>query len=104
LGQKAILSEQLRTILTQKGINTLDLASVNQDPITLSEDWISGRDLGISGNLASEWDHYCDNLNEAGVSLNEKEDTLIWTGGDSSGRLTVKNIYAALISTLSGHR
>jgi hypothetical protein len=77
----------------------LDLASVNQDPITLSEDWISGRDLGISGNLASEWEHYRDNLNEAGVSLNEKEDTLIWTGGDSSGKMSVKNIYATLIST-----
>jgi hypothetical protein len=37
-------------------------------------------------------------LNEAGVSLCEKEDTLIWTGGDSSGRMSVKNIYATLIS------
>jgi len=94
------MSTQLRSILIQKGIITLDLASVYQDPNTLSEVWINSRELGISGNLSLEWEHFCDNLNEAGVSLNENEDSLIWTRGDSSGRLSVKNLYAALISTL----
>jgi hypothetical protein len=61
------------------------MASVFQDPITYSEKWISAKDLGISGNLEAEWEQYCRDLNEAGISLCEKEDTLIWTGGDSSG-------------------
>jgi hypothetical protein len=94
----------MKTILTQKGIFTLNLASVYQDPITLSEKWISEKDLGISGNIESEWDQYCINLNEAGVSLSEKEDTLIWTGGDSSGRMTVKIFMQRLFLPLSGHR
>ena len=69
-----------------------------QDPITHSEKWISAKDLGISGDLETEWEQYCRDLNEAGVSLREKEDTLIWTGGDSTGRMLVKNIYSTLIS------
>jgi hypothetical protein len=33
-------------------------------------------DLGLSGSLATEWEHFCDNLNEVGVSLHEAEDSL----------------------------
>jgi len=76
----------------------LALASIFQDPITHSKKWISAKDLGISGDLEMEWEQYCRDLNEAGVSLREKEDTLIWTGGDSTGRMLVKNIYSTLIS------
>ena len=32
------------------------------------------------------------------MSLREKEDTLIWTGGDSTRRMSIKNIYSTLIS------
>jgi hypothetical protein len=69
----------LKIILSQKGIVSLDRASVFQDRITSSEKWISAKDLRISGNLEAEWDQYCRDLNEVGVSLSGKEDTLIWT-------------------------
>jgi hypothetical protein len=42
-----------------------------------------------------EWDAYCRELIGAGVQLQNQEDELIWTGGDRSGSLTVKNIYCA---------
>jgi hypothetical protein len=35
----------------------------------------------------------------AGVSLYETNDNLLWTGGNSTGKVTVENIYYALIST-----
>jgi hypothetical protein len=43
--------------------------------------------------------HYCRALIGVGVSLHDTNDTLLWTGGDSSGIISVKNIYSALIST-----
>jgi hypothetical protein len=98
LGHKAILSDQMNSVISMKGIVSLDLALVYQDPISFFEKWISAKDLGISGDLQVEWEQYCRYLNEAGVSLCEKEDTLIWIGGDSSRRMSVKNIYATLIS------
>jgi hypothetical protein len=35
----------------------------------------------------------------AGASIQDTKDELMWTGGDTSGSLTVKNAYMALIST-----
>jgi hypothetical protein len=40
-------------------------------------------------------------LQAAGVTLTENEDEFIWTGGDSSGYLTTKNVYTTLFSTLN---
>ena len=99
LGQKSILSEELIAHLTLKRIIVLALASVSQDPITLTESWISSLNLGITRSLAAEWECYCDNLNVVGVSLHDVEDSLISTGGDSTGKMTIKNMYATLIST-----
>jgi hypothetical protein len=57
--------------------------------------------LALTGNLAEEWDRYRRALQASGVTLTENEDELIWTGGDSSGYLSTKNVYAALTSTLN---
>jgi hypothetical protein len=35
-------------------------------------------------------------LIESGISLVDKQDELIWTGGDKSGFISVKNVYEAL--------
>jgi hypothetical protein len=47
------------------------------------------------GDLALEWDFFCRALIGTGVQIQNKEDELIWTGGDNSGILTVKNVYCA---------
>jgi hypothetical protein len=46
-----------------------------------------------------EWDHYRRALQASGVIYLKKVDELIWIGGDSSGNLSAKNVYAALLST-----
>jgi hypothetical protein len=55
--------------------------------------------LELSGNLSSEWDQYRRALQAAGVIITDKMDELIWIGGDTSGILTLKNVYEALLST-----
>ena len=57
--------------------------------------------MDLTGDLAVEWDHFGRALQASGVSLSENEDELLWIGGDSSGSLSKKNVYAALISTLN---
>ena len=57
--------------------------------------------MDLIGDLAAEWDHFRRALQALSVSLSENEDELLWIGGDSSGSLSKKNVYAALISTLN---
>jgi hypothetical protein len=44
----------------------------------------------------SEWDGFTQQLTDAGIRLQERPDTLMWTGGDCTGFLTAKNVYQAL--------
>jgi hypothetical protein len=53
----------------------------------------------LVGELSIEWSNYCRELQVAGVILTGDEDELFWTGGDSSGVISVKNIYEAIQST-----
>jgi hypothetical protein len=55
----------------------------------------------LSGNLAAEWDLFRKSLIGAGVSIRDTPDQLLWTGGNSSGILSVKNAYMALFSTFN---
>jgi ribonuclease HI len=47
-----------------------------------------------------EWDSFTAALKCAGISLTDAQDSLIWAGGDASGIVSVKNIYAALLPAL----
>jgi hypothetical protein len=42
------------------------------------------------------WEAFCRALCGAGVQLQDQDDTLLWTGGDSFDTLNVKNIYLDL--------
>jgi hypothetical protein len=55
--------------------------------------------LGLRGILAEEWDSFTKRLSAAGVTLGDTDDTLMWTGGDASGKTTVIFFYSALVST-----
>jgi hypothetical protein len=54
----------------------------------------------LVGELAAEWDRYRQNLIGSGIKLVDRSDELIWTGGDSSGQISVKNVYSALSKKL----
>jgi len=56
--------------------------------------------LGLSGEVAIEWNTYTTALRSVSISLKNEPDLLLWVGGDALGVLTVKNIYIALIHLL----
>jgi hypothetical protein len=66
----------------------------------LPDHWLHSRDLPLFGSMALEWDSYTAALKQAGISLTDARDSLIWAGGDATGRVSVKNIYAALLPAL----
>jgi len=96
LGEQFILSSGLIDALNHHGITylyqALNIARTNH----LSSYWKDGATLGLFGDLAKEWEDYQSVLLGAGIQLLEREDELLWAGGDKSGILSVKNLYKAL--------
>jgi hypothetical protein len=95
----SILSLILVSALNQRNIITLAQARGHSDNQHLYNYWLSSRDLGLSGDMAIEWDLYRRALIDSGVLLQDKEDVLMWIGGDNSGVPSVKNFYWGIIST-----
>jgi hypothetical protein len=60
---------------------------------------LDSAELGIPGDLASEWEYYRQALHSLGISLNNSADELLWIGGDRSGILNSKNIYLLICDT-----
>jgi len=57
-------------------------------------------DLEVSGELVNEWENYMKALSGAGITLHkDSRDSLIWTGGSASGRMTFKNLYNDILTT-----
>jgi len=53
-----------------------------------------------TGVHAMDWNSFTVELKEVGISLHESTiDSLIWIGGDLSGKLSIKNFYDAILST-----
>jgi hypothetical protein len=102
LGDRAQLSEDLLSTLKHRGILTLAQASTGMNLLTHTEIWKSPGDLRLVGNQALEWNRYTASLGQAGVTLQQtKKDKLLWNGGDSSGEISVRNCYKAILSLLS---
>jgi hypothetical protein len=100
MGDKSILSEPLISHLNDNRISVLAQVKAPNSVDSITEAWLSSEVLGIRGRLATEWEQYRRALLGAGITIRDSTDTLVWTGGDSSGNMTVKNVYSALISTL----
>jgi hypothetical protein len=58
-------------------------------------------DLLLSDPSATEWNLYITALKSVGVSLSTEQDSLLWAGGDATGIISVKNLYAALLNQLN---
>jgi hypothetical protein len=100
LGDRSYLSQTLLSFLRQKNITLLFQARGPLVKNPYSAHWIRSNELGITGELAEEWEHYRKALIGSGAFIQDKVDELMWTGGDNSGFLSVKNAYNALLSTL----
>jgi hypothetical protein len=61
----------------------------------ITSNWLTSVDLELFRHLKEEWHAYRCALINNGVILQEKPDSLKWTGGDLSGQVTVKNVYLA---------
>jgi hypothetical protein len=61
--------------------------------------WLNSNEIGLSGALATEWEHIQEGINRLGSLSSGSEDTLLWTGGDMSGVPSVKFFYWAILST-----
>jgi hypothetical protein len=81
-------------------LNIFSLADISHTSpynVSGSHDWLTPIDLGLEGDLASEWDSYTLMLRCSGVSLRNEEDTILWTWNKSLGVVTVKSAYDALV-------
>jgi ribonuclease HI len=70
-----------------------------EDHDTYLSNWKDSEELELTWELSTEWLQFRRALQAAGVIVTGNEDELIWTGGDTSGVISVKNVYEALIST-----
>jgi hypothetical protein len=85
--------------LHHKNIYTLDQALKTSDNSPFMDYYLRSNEIGLSSDLANEWDHFRKELMDFGAYLQNHEDTLLWTGGDHSGIPTIKNFYWAILST-----
>jgi hypothetical protein len=96
MGQDYYLSHDLINCLNQKNIHLLFQVSWISDRGPLGQSWFHNVELG----LEEEWDIYRRNLIDSGIILVDRPDELIWTGGDMSAQITVKNVYESLSNKL----
>jgi hypothetical protein len=96
LGRHALLSSSLLAHLHRKSLYFLHQFISPSNGGLLGDHWLSGEELQLDSDLFSEWEGYTQSLKDAGIRLQERPDTLLWTGGDQSGSLTAKNVYLAL--------
>jgi hypothetical protein len=61
--------------------------------------WKDNEELELTGELSMEWLQFRQALQAVGVIVTRNENELIWTEGDTSGVISVKNVYEELIST-----
>jgi hypothetical protein len=90
MGEKSFLSVQLISALHHKNIYTLAQALKTSGSSPFTDYWLRSNEIGLSSDLANEWDHFRKELMDSGAYLQNREDTLLWTGGDHSGIPTIK--------------
>jgi ribonuclease HI len=96
----SILPPQLIAHLNSKNIWYLYQARDCSRSGLFSDRWISSATLELNVEHASCWNTFCTELTCSGIHLNDTDDQFLWSGGDHSGHLTVKNAYATITNTL----
>jgi hypothetical protein len=96
IDNSSLLSPELRGALKAHNISYLYQASAQASLGFIANQWKSSEELELTGNLVDEWFSFCKALILSGIQLQPKEDLLIWSGGDHSGVMTVRNVYNTL--------
>ena len=100
MGQDSILSQELVHILNQKNVHLLYQASHIFPQGSIRSFWLDSTELGMVGETTTEWERYRKNLIGSCIKLVDRPNDLIWTGGDSPGQISVKNVCSALSKKL----
>jgi hypothetical protein len=93
----SLLSDTLRLHLSNFRITSLAQARDSDDFSVFPGRWRSSESLRLGGQGAFEWNYFTIALRNAGITLQNSVDALVWAGGDSSSLITAKNIYQALL-------
>jgi ribonuclease HI len=96
LGRKALLSPPLLAHLQAKSLIFLHQFCYQTTNGPLGDTWLNGSDLQLDPEFLTEWDDFIKLIKESGLRLQDKSDSIFWTGGDGSGQLNAKNVYLAL--------
>jgi hypothetical protein len=100
LGDLSLLSPPLRSWLSSLNFSYLAQISGSIGALPLPNSWLGSDDLFLEGPIATEWNSYISALKSSGVSLSNQSDSLLWAGGDATGSISVKNLYATLLQQL----
>jgi hypothetical protein len=97
----SLLSDALCLQLQHNHITHLAQASISDRRSQFPESWRSSESLNLCDQNGIEWSSFTLALREAGITLRNAEDSLVWAGGDASGAISASNLYRALISPLN---
>jgi hypothetical protein len=90
------LSPQLITHLNTKHISFLSQIHASCRSDAHPDNWITNASLGLSNDVAHDWENFCLALTQLGIHLTPMADHPHWTWGDRSGFLTAQNVYATI--------
>ena len=93
MGDATLLSEELLVAINGKGIFFLYQAQKEAQVGIITLNWFSSTDLELTRQLQEEWSLFRRALILNGVFLQANPDILKWSGGNSTGLITVKNVY-----------
>jgi len=95
MGDATILFDDMISILNQRGAYYLYQASCEPQPGMICSNWFTSDDLELEGPTTLEWKTFRCVIINFGVNLQARLYVLKWMGGNSSGQITVKNVYEA---------
>lgn len=99
LDKASYLPPQLIAHLNTKKIHLFQARGSSRSGF-ISDRWIASAELELNAEHAFCWENFCMELSRSGIPLNDTNDQMLWSGGDCSGYLTVKNVYAAITNML----
>jgi hypothetical protein len=95
MGDAVLLSKELLVSINRKGIFFLYQAQKEAQVGRITLNWFSSTDLELTRQLQEEWSLFRRALILNGVFLQANPDILKWSGDNSTGLITVKNVYLA---------
>jgi hypothetical protein len=96
MGDTTLLFGELISLLNQQGVYYLYQVIKEPRSGMVGPNWITSAEMSLMGSLATKWQEFrCAILNN-GFQLKRKPYDLVWMGGDSLGRISVKNVYDAI--------